>query len=814
MELLIKDLRFALRTLLRAPSFSMVVIISIALGFAANVTVFSIANGLLWGVLPVKDPGRMVMFSEGDSFSYPDYLDYRDQTGEVFDGGVAAHFPVIPSSIGGKGDPERIWGQAVSGNFFSVASVAMVMGRSILPEDDQAGGHNHVAVLSSNLWRRRFGGDANILNREIALNGQSYTVVGIAPPGFYGVDRGIVSQFWVPLAVAEDIMPDLATEGGIRNKRDNQWVMLNARLKPGVSRSQAAVLVNVVKKRIDDTYRKEEKVHEKVTLQPAGGLIAGSATPAYSLMAVLMVVVGLVLLVACANVANLLLARAAGRQREIAVRLALGAKRFQLVRQLMMESFLLTLTGAAAGFVLAAGAARAISSFKLPLPIPVVFDFNVDMRVAMFTLGLSVITALLFGLVPALRASRPDLVDALKDGSLLFGRIGRPGLRNTLVVVQVSLSLVLLATAGLFLRSLGNVATIDIGFKPGNLLMMSMDPKLQNYSHDKTVLFLSQLRERVAVLPGVRSVSFVGIVPLSLGGNSNNFDAEATKGYPKQSANANVNSVGTAYFQTMEIPVLRGREFNLQIDDQHSMIINETMAANLFPGQDPIGRQIRQDKDSYTVIGVARNSKSRTIGENTSGAVYMFLNAAPEKANSFFGTTLIVKTSTNPLTLAKTVREQIAALDQNMAVFNIETMEEHVDKSLLLPRISALLLGIFGSVGLTLASIGLYGVMIYSVRCRTHEIGIRMALGANPRNVLRMVLRQGLTLTGIGIAVGLILALALGRFTANVLYGTSGTDLLTFGVVSIVLLATATVATLIPALRAAHVEPTVALRYE
>ncbi len=814
MEQLLKDLRFAIRTLLRAPGFSAVVVISIALGFAANVTVFSIANGLLWGVLPVKDPGRMVMFSEGQSFSYPDYIDYREQTGNVFEGGVAAHFPLIPASIGGKGEPERVWGQSVSGNFFSIVGVPMTLGRFLMPENDQAGGQNHVAVLSSSLWRRRFGGDTNILNHEIALNGRRYTVVGIAPPGFYGVDRGIAAEFWVPMAVSEEIMPDLATEGGIRNKRDNQWVMLDARLRPGVSRAHAAVLVNVVKKRIDDAYRKNEKVHEKVTLQAAGGLIAGSATPAFTLMGVLIVVVGLVLLVACANVANLLLARATGRQKEIAVRLAMGARRRQLVRQLMMESFLLALTGAGVGFLLAAGAAHAISSFQLPLPIPVVFDFNVNLRVAMFTLGLAVITALLFGLVPAMRASRPDLVEALKDGSTLFGRVGRSGLRNTLVVVQVSLSLVLLTTAGLFLRSLGNASSIDIGFKTDNLLMMSMDPKLHNYSHDKTVQFLSQLRERVAVLPGVRSVSFAGIVPLSLGGSNNNFDAEATKDHPKKTVLANMNNVGTEYFQSMGIPVLRGRDFNLQLDDQHSIIINETTAANLFPGQDPVGRQIRQDKDTYTVIGVARNSKSRTIGENASDAVYMFLNAAPEKANSIFGMTLIVKTSMNPLSLAKTVREQIAALDPNIAVFNTETMREHVDKSLLLPRISALLLGIFGSVGLTLAAIGLYGVMIYSVRRRTREIGIRMALGAHPRNVLRMVLRQGLILTGIGIAIGLVIALVLGRFTASVLYGTSGTDLLTFVAVSGVLLATATIATLIPAMRAAHVEPTVALRYE
>lgn len=814
MDTLRQDLRYALRTLLRAPGFSVIVVISIALGFAANATVFSIANGLLWGLLPVKDPGRMVMLSEGQSFSYPDYLDYRDQSSGIFENGVAAHFPLIPASLGGKGQPERIWGQSVSGNFFPSLEVPMALGRSIVTEDDQAGAHNHVVVLSNSLWRRRFGSDPNILNRDVELNGQHYTVVGIAPAGFYGVDRGIVSEFWVPLAVSEEIMPDLMTDGSIRSKRDNQWVMLDARLKPGVSRSRAEVQLNVIKKRLDDTYRKDEKKHERLTLQTAGGLIAGSATPAFTLMTVLMVVVGLVLLVACANVANLLLARAVGRQREIAIRLAMGAVRQQLIRQLLFESLLLAFTGASVGFVLAAGAAHAISNFQLPLPFPVVFDFNVDLRVALFTLGLSVITALLFGLVPALRASRPDLVDALKDGPTVLGGTGRSRLRNSLVVVQVALSLVLLATAGLFLRSLGNASSIDIGFKADHILLMTMDPKLHNYSHEKTIQFLTQVRERVAVLPGVRSVSFVGIVPLSLGSSNNQYEVDATTNHPKQSVSADTNNVGRDYFAAMGIPLLRGRDFDPSIDNRQAAIINETMASHLFPGQDPIGRTIHQDKDQYKVIGIARNSKLRTIGEKPLDAIFTFLNAAPEKANSFFGTTILIKTAVMPGVMARTVREQIAALDPDMAVFNIETMEQHVDKSLLLPRISALLLGIFGAVGLTLAAIGLYGVMSYSVRSRTREIGIRMAMGARPFMVMRMVLRQGLTLTVIGLAIGIAIALVVGRFAASVLYDTSGSDPLTFCAVSAVLLLTAVVAILIPAVRAADVQPMDALRYE
>ncbi|HEX3987572.1 MAG TPA: ABC transporter permease [Acidobacteriaceae bacterium] len=813
MENLAQDIRYTIRTLLRAPGFSFVVILSIALAFAANATVFSVANGLLWSVLPVRDPGRVVMFSEGDSFSYPDYVDYRDQTGAIFEGGIAAHFPLIPASMGGKGIPERVWGQSVSGNFFGVLDVPMALGRPILPEDDTVD-RDHVVVLSSGRWQRRFARDPNILNRDVALNGRHYTVVGVAPPGFYGIDHGIVSDFWVPLAASEEIMPDLTSDGSLLTARDNQWLMLDARLQPGVTRGGALAAVNVVKKHLDDAWHKDDKTHEKITLQSAGSLIGGSDTPAFTLMTVLMIVVGFVLLVACANVANLLLVRAAGRQKEIAIRLAIGAGRRQLVRQLLIESFLLALAGAGVGFLLAAAAAHAISGFKLPLPFPIAFDFNVDWRVALFTLGLSVITALLFGLLPALRASRPDLVDSLKEGSAGFGRRGRSRMRNTLVVVQVSLSLVLLTTAGLFLRSLGNASSIDIGFKPANLLMMSVDPKIQNYSPDKTVQFLSQLRDRVSALPGVRSVSFVGVVPLSIGSAQSKFDVNAANGRAAQNVIAIVDTVGTGYFQTMGIPLLRGRDFTSQLDGRPAAIINETMAAHLFPGQDPIGGTIRQGKATYTVIGVARNSKLRTIGEKGSNAAYLFLNAAPEKATSFFGITILVKTSMDPHALTSSVRQQIAALDPDMAVFNAETMQEHVDKSLLLPRISALLLGIFGAIGLTLASIGLYGVMSYSVRRRTREIGIRMALGAKRPTVLGMILGQGLILTGIGLAMGLAIALALGRFTASVLYGTSGTDPLTFVTVSAVLLMTAAVAVLVPALRAAHVEPTTALRYE
>ena len=365
-----QDLRYACRMLLHSPALSSVIVLSIALGIAANTTVFSVANGLLWGLLPVKDPGRLVMFSEGRSFSYPDYLDYRDQTANIFEGGIAAHFPIIPASVGGAGSPERIWGQAVSGNYFSMLNLKMAVGRSILPREDEVMGRDAVVVLSHALWIRRFGGDPEILNHAVSLNGKPYTVVGVAPQGFAGTERGLVSEYWVPLAMSETIMPNLITEKEGRNSRDYNWLMLDARLKPGVSRAQALSAVTVIKNRLDEKYRPNQKQHQDITLETAGGLIAGSVTPAYLLVTVLMVMVAALLLVVCANVGNLLLARAAGRQKEIAVRIALGAGRRRLIGQLLTESALLALLGALAGLMLAAVTASALSRFQLPVPLP------------------------------------------------------------------------------------------------------------------------------------------------------------------------------------------------------------------------------------------------------------------------------------------------------------------------------------------------------------------------------------------------------------------------------------------------------------
>lgn len=807
LETVLQDFSYALRSFRKSPSFTAVVIVSIALGTAANTTIFSLVNGTLLGALPVQEADRLVSFSEGESFPYPDYLDYRDQSG-VFEG-LIAHFPLVPVSLSAGGAPERIWGQLATANYFSLLGIKPALGRGFLPEEDRIPGGNSVTVLSYGLWRRRFGANPGIIGRNVVMNNRSYTVVGVAPAGFHGADRGFVPEFWAPLSMHGQMMPELGKNN--ESSRDNQWLCLTGRLKLGVTREQALAAVNVVHSRIMDTYHKGDKKFS-ISLTTAGAIPAARGY-VLGLMTVLMVVVGLVLLVACANVANLLLARATARQKEIGIRLALGAGRGRLVRQLLTESLLLAMAGTVVGFLLSLGATRAISQFQLPLPFPFGFDFSPDRRVFAFTAALSVLTGLLFGLAPAFRATRPDLVTALKEQAAALGSFRRFGLRNLLVVVQVTLSLVLLVSAGLFLRSLQSVASIDIGMRPDNVLVMAVDPKLHNYSTEKTRQFFGQLQQRVSALPGVLSMSLVDSVPLSIGGTSYSFESGGSQG--SRRTGADVFRVSTRYFETMGIPLLRGRDFGGERNPaQRVAIINETMAKRLFPGEDPIGRQVRSHNQTHEIIGVARNSKSRTLGEDPKACFYHFLDQDPGETSSFFGVAVVVKTSGNPAAMIRPVRQQVETLDPNLAVFNIETMKEHVGKALLIPKLCAWLFGVFGLVGLTLATVGLYGVMSYSVRRRTREIGIRMALGAPASGVLRMVARQGLILAAAGLTAGLALALAASRFAAGFLYGISAMDRATFIGVPLVLLAVALVAILLPARRAARVDPLVALRYE
>ena len=813
-----QDLRYAFRTFAKSPGLVAAVVVSIGLGVAANSTVFSVVNSLMWGSLPVREPDRLVSLGDGRSFSYLDYIDFHEQTKQVFENGVAANCPIVPGSIGGNGEPERIWGQLVTGNYWQVAGAQPMLGRGFTSDEDRAGGAGSVVVLGNGLWRRRFGGDTQIVGKKIVLNGGPFEVVGVAPPGFQGTLPMLVPEFWLPMGLMDTMAADM-NPAKMRTERGMQWLMLNARLKPGVTRTQAQAAVNVVQDRINKTYRKKGEYKEPVKVARVSGMPGAEGQALIGLAAVMMVVVALVLLIACANVANLLLARAAGRQKEIGIRLALGASRSRLVAQLLTESVVLALAGGAFGLVLAFAATRALSQLSLPFPVPLVFDFTPDWHVLAFTAILAILTGIVFGLAPAIRSTRSDLVHIIKQDSGALGSFRRFGLRNVLVVTQVAISLVLLVGATLFIRSLRNASSIDLGMKPENVLMMTMDPKLQRYSPEKSREFLSQVRQRVTALPGVTAVTLLDSVPLSVGGTSFDFKANTPKGV--QTFNADVYNVGSQYFEVMGIPLVRGRDFDRRRDGRKALIINETMAQRFFDREDPVGRQISTPDGpvagsgvTYDVVGVAKNSKSRTIGEDPTACAFMFLEAAPEDLLSFYGISIAVKSSTPPRSLERAIRDQIHSLDANMPVHDTITMQEHVNKSLLLPRLCATLLFLFGGVGLVLATVGLYGVISYSVRSRVREIGIRMALGAESSRVSSMVTAQALALIGVGLVIGLGISFALTRFVASLLYGLSATDAVTFIGVPIAMVLVGLAATAIPARRAARIEPMEALRYE
>jgi predicted permease len=762
----VQDVRYALRGFRRSPGFAAVVVVSIGLGIAANSTIFTMVSKVLLGDLTVEEPQRLVSITRdaGDDYSYPTYNDYREQLGSVFSG-LAAHFPLAPASLAAAGEPERVWGQLVSANYFDVVGVKIAQGRGFLATEDEVEGRDAVAVLSNALWRRSFGADAGIIGKTILLDQRPFTVVGVAPAGFHGTDRMVNAEFWVPLQMTPALMPELMREAAWTD-RDGDWLYIDARLKPGVTREQALAAVKTVQGHIDEEYRKDLP-KSKMTLQTAGTLPGELQDVGAAVLAALMVVGGLVLLIACANVANILLARATQRQKEIGVRLAIGASRARLVRQLLTESVLLAMGGAAFGYLLTIWAAAALSRMQLSLPFPIDLHFQPDARVFLFTATLAVVTGVVFGLAPALRATKVDLVRTIHGLDLAVPGSRRFGLRNLLVVAQVATSLVLLIGSGLFLRSLQHAASIDLGMRADNVLAMSFDPTPGGMN---SVQLISQLRQRVAALPGVQAASLVDIVPLSIGGVS---AAVRKPGDTGKGTKTDFFLVTPGFLDTMGIQLLRGRDFQSGArPGVKPALVNEAMVAQVFGGADPIGQQlsrpaVRQEferkETRYEVIGVFKNAKMRTVGEAGRPALISSLEQNPEAVMSIFGVTLLVKTSGAPQALAPAVRREIAALEPGMAIFNTETMQQHFDKAFILPRVSATLFGVFGGTGLALAMIGLYGVMSFSVRRRTREIGIRLALGADKSNVLRMVAWQGLALTLAGLGCGLPIAFGLGR---------------------------------------------------
>src|ERR1700733_3626635 len=808
MAVLRQNLTYSLRRLSRSPGLVAAVILSIGLGIAANSTIFSMVSRFVLRPAPVGDPATLMAIQtthDGDrccnNFPWPLYTDVRDQAHSF--SGVAAYFELLPASIGGSGEPERVWGQSATANFFDVSQIRMHLGRGFLSTEERL----PVIVLSHRLWQRRFASDPAILGKAIPLSGHMFTVVGVAPPGFRGLDLILDPEFWVPLGNVEQLAPSNTLN---RSARDWNWLAVAGRLKPGVTQAQAAAELATLAQRFAKTYPDTDK-GRGFRMDQAGSLPPRDKATVLLFIAALSVVVLLVLGIACANVANLLLAQSASRQREMAVRIALGATRGQLVRQMLGESLLLALGGGLFGALLTLWETSALSTFRIPAPVPLDTTVSIDWRVLLYTFVLSVGTGLLFGFGPAWLASRPILASALKgeDGLVRPGR--RLALRNVLVVGQIVISLVLLCATGLFLRSLEQAVNIDVGFRSRDILMLSVDPRVHGYTPERTTQFLEQLRERVAAIPGVVSVAATDSAPLSGGNRSDGFQSKSTGSYQ----NVELYMATPGYFETMGIPRLAGRDFAHEAPNGTKVsVVNRAFAEHFFPRENPIGQRVVGGGVTYEIIGVSENIKSRTLGEDTRYVLFRSLAQSTASDPAFLGYQFVVHFQGNSANIAGAVRVQIHNLDAGMAVYNVETMEEHLRRALFLPRLAGTLFGIFGFIGLVLAAIGLYGVMSYGVSRRTREIGIRIALGAQLSAVHRLILRQGMVLTVIAMALGLPAAFVVSGLLSSFLYGIRPHDAMTFTVVPIFLAAVALIACWVPARRATRIDPQSALRYE
>ena len=812
------DLKFAFRQLLKNPGFTAVAVLTLALGIGANTAIFSLANFALFGSSPAEKPHELVSVFFGDSrgqgtsnHSYADYMDYRRETANVLSG-IAAFTPVPANLLVGQ-STERVSAGLVSDNYFSVLGVRPIVGRTFSPAENQTPGAHPVAVISESLWRRQFAGDRDLTSKKIWLNNASYTVVGVVPESAARMVAVIKVDVFVPA-----MMQGVVGQGrDYLSERGNKEFMVVGRLRPGVTPLQAQSRFNVLASQLARQYPEvwtDQGRVRPLTVVPQSQTQLPFELRGYvvGFVALLLCVVGAVLLIACANIANFLLARASARRREMAVRLALGASRWKVIRQLLTESLLLSLAGGAMGLLVAIWAADLFAAFVPSLGVPLALDLRLDHRVLAFNLAVTLATAVVFGLAPALQASRPDVVQGLREGedALLFGR-RRFSLRNVLVVGQVAASLVLLLCAGMFLRSLGKLHSIELGFNHDNMALFSVDLALQGYSSERSRAFYDQAIERIQHLPGVATVEAARRVPIGMSKVGQQFVPEGQQGKPEETY-FGFNIVGPRYFETMEIPILRGREFTAQDREGAGRvaIINQTMAERFWPGQDPIGKRLFQDDNSpLEIIGVCKAAKYHSLTEGPTPFVYL-----PLLQNYTPSLTFLVRSRSSPAAQLHTLREEMLALDSALAVFDVKTMNEHLAVSMLPAKVGAILLGIFGTLALGLAMLGLYGVMSYAVTRRTREIGIRVALGARRSDVLRLIVRQGMKLTFVGVFIGLLLGSGLTAVIATQLYGVSTADMVTLVGMSLTLTAVALLACWLPARRATKVHPMEALRYE
>jgi predicted permease len=804
MHTLLVDFRYGARLLRRSPGFTSVAIAALAIGIGANLTIFGFAKELLLSApRGIEDPNRVAraFTNRFSATSQSNYEAYRDRNHSFVS---LAAFRAESVNLRTDGSPEQLFGMGVSGNYFSSLGVSAALGRAIVPTDDRPGAPG-VVVLSDRWWRLRFGRSPAALGQTLTINGRPQTIVGVAPPEFTGTMAPLLPDFWMPLVQS--------TRGPTGS------VQMIGRLLPGMTIAQAHADLTTLATLLAPA-QSDDRLRPMVTVYTARALAPELALPVGIFTGLLLAVVGLVLLLACVNIANLLLARSAGRSREISVRLALGAGRRRLVRQLLTESLLLSLIGGVAAAVFALLAARPIAAAvaSLPSPVPLALTFTVDWRFVVAAMSLAVGTTLAFGLAPALQSSGPAVLPGLKEGAITAGP-RRSRLRAVFMTTQVAMSTLLLVVAGLLVRGLMSAQTVDRGLVTDGVLMASVDLESAGYTVERGAAFYDRLRDRLEQTPGIAGANIADIVPLMLSNRASEMMKETT-GPAATGVDAGLvyqNIVSPGHFRTLGIPLVAGRDFDAgdRTGAPAVVIINELLARQLWPNENPVGKRLRQrnGRESFgpwwEVIGVARDSKYVTIGEDPKPFLYQPLAQAYRAAGN-----ILVKSKGSAMDTLPALRTAVGALDPNLAIFGVMTLDAATSISLLPVKVAASLTAALGVLALILGAIGLYGVMSYLVRQRTREIGIRMALGAHAGAVVRLITRQGMRWTGIGLALGLAASFGVARLIAGFLNGIGPADPIAFGAVALLLSATAFVACYMPARRASRIDPLVALRDE
>jgi predicted permease len=823
-----QDLTFVGRSLRRNVGFTVVAVVSAALGIGTCSAVFAVANFVFFRKLPVEQPARLLAISGtskgsprgGDYLSFPNVTDLQRAPGLE---NLAAYFPMLAADVTSAGKTERTWGTIATPNYFDVVRPKFLLGHGFTSVSNSVSnvqtGLPPEVVVSRALWVTRFAGDSAIIGKTIKVNGFPVTVVGVTDTGFHGTQAALQSEFWVPFSMTDDF-PSLPMNAQSFTDRKGQTVLAIARLRDGYSLTQAQAQLKAIAKTLR-TDHPEADNGRGFHIEAAGQLDPAIRSLLAVFFSLIMGIAILVLVASCVNVANLLLARASTRQQEIATRLAIGASRGRLLRLLLAESVVLAGMGGLCGILIAYFATSAVGRFRLPVSLPIDLTVTLDAHVVFFSALLSVITGLGFGFVPAIRAARTSLVQAIKDNSDGKSKLRRFSLRNSLVVIQVSVSMMLLICSGLFVRSLLSSRTANTGFSNRDVLLLSVDPDIGDSSSTQMRSILRALIQRAHEMPGIESASLTDSMPLSFGGNHSGFIPNGKNAdQPANAVFADIYSVAPDFFNTLGIPLLQGQDFGGPADQNSTpVIINEAFAQRAFPHEYPIGRKLKllfNNKKQLQVVGVVGNSMSRTISSNISLCVYLPLldDYEAKGGSNLLGITLLLKTKGDPGSYITPVREMLHSSFAGIDLLNFETLQAHLNEALILPRIAALLFGACGCMGLVLSAIGIFGVVSFNVARRTKEIGVRMAMGARQAQILAIVVKSGMMLAGIGCVIGLGLALALTKAVSSVLYGVSPHDLTTFVVAPTIILLVTLLACLIPARRAAALDPVETLRFE